>query len=141
MRKLFGLAISVLVAAASANTNAGSEMFYPLSKTCSEKTDCFGCTLNNCNWDGEKCTGTPSFVTVEMFSKNSAKCGDPLSVCRRRELPKDGCGDNCKEEHQNYDKIVLSYTPEAPNVKIPKGYFCSFKLQINKEFQAIMYWN
>lgn len=86
--------------------------------------------MNKCQWDGNKCSGVLANPTVEWFFDHGAWCGDTLGVCRVKNMPKDDCGDKCKEENQKYDKIVLSYTPEAPTKKIPKGYFCFFDIDV-----------
>ena len=105
-------------------------------------TDCYGCILNKCNWKNGLCQGTPSQNTVEFFTVNAPICGDQLGVCRTKNVPKDGCGDTCKDENQKYDKIVLSYTSEAPTKKIPKGYFCFFSIEIKEyEYTPMVYWN
>ena len=36
---------------------------------------------------------------------------------------------------------MLSYTPEAPTKKVPKGYFCSFTIDDLEQYSPLIYWN
>ena len=56
-------------------------------------------------------------------------------------MPKSNCGENCKEEHQNFDKIVFGFNPKSSGLPVPKGYFCFKTLQINREYNPVIYWN
>ena len=54
---------------------------------CSQFTDCFNCTLANCNWnmsaEGEcEYDNKPmTNPTIEEFIPKAKECGDPLSIC------------------------------------------------------------
>ena len=57
-------------------------------KICSSYTDCFNCTISNCQWAGfaNACSINPaddftSAVKIENFLLKSGACGDPLNVC------------------------------------------------------------
>ena len=144
MKRYAIIFISALAGSASADLSTmdlNSDALYPRYRTCEEVTDCYGCTLNNCLWDQNRCTGIPWPTSVTFFTLNAQKCGDQLGVCQLKEVPKEDCGDKCEELNQKFDKIVLSFTPEAPNKEIPKGYFCYFNLAVNSEYDPIVYWN
>lgn len=98
MKTYFGLAFTLLSATVSA-TDVNTKDFYPLSAKCSDKTDCYGCTLNNCVWDGKTCTGTVDDPSLENLVTNGKVCGDQLGVCRMKFTPKDGCGNGCPNEY------------------------------------------
>lgn len=64
-----------------------------------------------------------------------------MGVCQYKEMPKVDYRGSSKEENQKYDKIVFSYTPDAPTKKIPLGYFCFFSLDVKGQYDSIMFWN
>ena len=57
-----------------------------LRQECGLLTDCFNCTLANCDWDG-RCSSTQprprSNLTASEFFRRAPRCGDPLGFCWR----------------------------------------------------------
>ena len=84
---------------------------------CTTYTDCFNCTISNCNWDlaGSACAGdafaTRGVLTQEkLYGKRNA-CGDPLNLCYYKNMT---------------GNVKMEFNTSVPTATIPAGYFCAW---------------
>lgn len=92
-----------------------SNFTYPLGpQSCDLQSDCFNCTLSNCNWEQNstsvnKCVskGATNGVTLKEFLKNAPTCGDPGKFCSISPTPG-----------------TMKFGANLKGVSVPPGYFC-----------------
>ena len=81
-----------------------------LSQSCKVYTDCFNCTLANCDWSmTTKCTKKEKekLLTVDDFLSTAPKCKDTLNLCDKAS-----------------PKVNTTELSFAKSARIPANYFC-----------------
>jgi hypothetical protein len=103
---------------------------------CDTISDCFNCTLSNCNWGAGGCQMSFGGIekgetTVEFIFKNAPICGDPLQACKTTRVAKtcEEHGD-CAIEMEEYDRDEFHWNPETVNGTLPRGYFCTKEMEV-----------
>ena len=95
-----------------------------MNKECSSYTDCFNCTLSNCEWAGfaNACTVNPGadyskILDIKVFFAKSRSCGDPLNIC----------GGNAPAVNKTMKFDVVNFNRNTVyGDYLPAGYFCQY---------------
>ena len=99
-----------------------------LSQSCDSYTDCYNCTLANCNWKIDTCGRSSesdgTSVSVKDFLSGSRICGDQLNICKHKSE---------KQTNSLIESTELTFQGEnaETSIYVPPNYFCTYEITQN----------
>lgn len=101
-------------------TNYNTDHLDYQRRYCYRHQDCFNCTLQGCNWQGERCYDRAQPQLISDLFAEAGRCGDPLSFCPPVDLApvRNASGVLVAPEYS------LGFKKLGQFVTIPDNYFC-----------------